>query len=770
MSTVDNCSSAGRTGKNLKGVERQLIRIGTEEGEEGREGLLRKFAPFQKITLTLVFACPPSNHSLAPHTYTPTPTYTLLKKGRPHIKRALSPTFSHFLAKSVPEILSIMIPPHHVVTLSTGSTTPTTTDYASSSTSSRASSPRSSSQIDHSIIEDDGPSPRLSEELAYSDSYDSSQEGANSVVSRRGGGGGGGSNHLLGQLQTPLTTTNHNSSSISTSTSLLNLGVSSSSVNGGWSGDEGNTTLRDSYYSTSRVSSRAASPIPGGLGLTGTTASDGLDGYLSYRASGGLRTAGARSRNVSGFSTPTTPAEEKESYDTDCTPSFSLLSLSFYSPITDLTKCCVLDYDHQTSALLHKLSGSGSGGGGGVFQQQTPDTSPTLVRNKKSEQQRKPGWWSRRAAESRRKPTLSSSSFSSTAPLLPHSRSSSKHHHYRDTSSTSSITSSSSSSSNPLLRLVHTILRQPYVPTQPLTILFSILLFLCFAATLTTFLLNVLSSDREPLPWRQFCQEQRTFPHSLADSLKPVNVFVGVFSVDAAVDRRNAIRLSYAKHSLPIDPLTNQPGQNIQLKFVLGRPREKWSKRVSLEMEMFNDIIVLDVSENMNKGKTFEFFKWANENATVPVYYTNKEGSNGEEGGGKREVGVGFRKVDYVVKADDDAFIVLSELERHLRLTPRENTYWGCKFPLPLSLSFFSFRSMGKLMRISIEWEIRFDQESIYGRRSLRTLFRFGQLPRNVSSTFKLVNRERRSKSREMDEEPSQRIFDSLDHGTMLHL
>jgi hypothetical protein len=108
---------------------------------------------------------------------------------------------------------------------------------------------------------------------------------------------------------------------------------------------------------------------------------------------------------------------------------------------------------------------------------------------------------------------------------------------------------------------------------------------------------------------------------------------------------------------------------------VLGRPREKWSKRIALEMEMFNDIVVLDVGENMNKGKTFEFFKWANENATVPVYYT----TGGEGDDGKREVGVGFKKVDYVVKADDDSFIVLSELERHLRLTPRENTYWGCK-------------------------------------------------------------------------------------------
>lgn len=129
--------------------------------------------------------------------------------------------------------------------------------------------------------------------------------------------------------------------------------------------------------------------------------------------------------------------------------------------------------------------------------------------------------------------------------------------------------------------------------------------------------------------------------------------------------------MTWAKHSKPIDPRTGRPTTDIQVKFVLGRPRKSYVKRVALEMEMYNDLIVLDTEENMNKGKTFEYFKWAADNATVPMYYRR-----GGEGG---EVGVGFKKADYVVKADEDSFIVLSELERHLRITPRERTYWGCK-------------------------------------------------------------------------------------------
>ncbi|PLW58284.1 hypothetical protein PCANC_00848 [Puccinia coronata f. sp. avenae] len=226
-------------------------------------------------------------------------------------------------------------------------------------------------------------------------------------------------------------------------------------------------------------------------------------------------------------------------------------------------------------------------------------------------------------------------------------------------------------------------------PRLPLGILLGLVVLISFAVSLTIFLIHYLDTDKEPLPWRTYCQEQREFPHELADSLDPVNVFVGVFSVDSAYERRHLIRSTYARHSRPIDPNTGQIAHNVQLKFVLGRPRIQHVRRIALEMETYNDIVVLDIQENMNRGKTYAFLNWASENATIPVYFhplhepKPKTGINGIGGVIKPDgmqtvnVGVGFKKADFIVKADDDSFIVLSELERHLRVAPRTMTYWG---------------------------------------------------------------------------------------------
>ena len=229
-------------------------------------------------------------------------------------------------------------------------------------------------------------------------------------------------------------------------------------------------------------------------------------------------------------------------------------------------------------------------------------------------------------------------------------------------------------------------LRHPLVPTTPLTLLFSLAAFALFAFSVTTFMYHILNTDKAPRPWRAYCQEQRPFPHELADSLAPVDVFVGVFSVDAAYERRHLIRSTYLRHSRPIDPYTGRPGQKVQVKFILGRPRKHHARRIALEMETYDDIVVLDVKENMNKGKTHAFFRWANENATVPIYYKPPAGKRigklGPSGSGQATtLNLGFKKADYVVKADDDSFLVLSELERHLRVAPRKGTYWGCKLP-----------------------------------------------------------------------------------------
>ncbi|PWZ01348.1 hypothetical protein BCV70DRAFT_149276, partial [Testicularia cyperi] len=249
------------------------------------------------------------------------------------------------------------------------------------------------------------------------------------------------------------------------------------------------------------------------------------------------------------------------------------------------------------------------------------------------------------------------------------------------------------------------LFRSVFGPIHPVTIVVALVLIASFVASVTKLIVYILNPDKEPLPWRTYCQQQPAFPHAYADALAPVDVFVGVFSIDSAYERRHLIRSTYAVHTVPVDPVTGTPTSNVQVKFIIGRPRKAHARRVALEMETFNDLIILDMEENMNRGKTHAFFRWAAENATVPflrpidvdpsspdaflddsaVFGAGIRG-NGyaqtrEIVGGTAEhpqrYQVSWKKADYVVKADDDAYIILEELERHLRVAPRQMTYWG---------------------------------------------------------------------------------------------
>jgi hypothetical protein len=109
------------------------------------------------------------------------------------------------------------------------------------------------------------------------------------------------------------------------------------------------------------------------------------------------------------------------------------------------------------------------------------------------------------------------------------------------------------------------------------------------------------------------------------------------------------------------------------------------------------------MEENMNSGKTHKYFTWAASHATVPEYtffVPSKESqsltmSSGVQsptsGSATRSrtlasldpaahaVYVGEKRPDYVFKTDDDALIVLGEMERRLRVAPRKLTFFGCE-------------------------------------------------------------------------------------------
>uniref|UniRef100_V5E3F9 Galactosyltransferase n=2 Tax=Kalmanozyma brasiliensis (strain GHG001) TaxID=1365824 RepID=V5E3F9_KALBG len=249
------------------------------------------------------------------------------------------------------------------------------------------------------------------------------------------------------------------------------------------------------------------------------------------------------------------------------------------------------------------------------------------------------------------------------------------------------------------------VFRTTFGPIHPITMLLALIFIASFVTTVTKLIIYILNPDKEPKMWRIYCQEQPNFPHAYADALAPVDVFVGIFSIDSAYERRHVIRSTWATHTLPVDPHTGMPTSNVQVKFIIGKPRQAHARRVALEMETFNDLVVLDMNENMNRGKTHAYFQWAAENATVPFLRAveheqqqqqpsvgdvllGERGLHGNGHGQTREVlgGVAdeaqryqvlWKKADYVVKVDDDAYVVLEELERHLRVAPRQLTYWG---------------------------------------------------------------------------------------------
>lgn len=124
----------------------------------------------------------------------------------------------------------------------------------------------------------------------------------------------------------------------------------------------------------------------------------------------------------------------------------------------------------------------------------------------------------------------------------------------------------------------------------------------------------LLNPDKDPLPWRAYCsipslvpppsgssdlptiypnvsegQLLPIFPPLDFDSLPPAGVFVGIFSVDSAIERRQLVRTTWASHPRSRNgagPDDNGLGTSRTIvRFILGLPRKNWERRVKLEME-----------------------------------------------------------------------------------------------------------------------------------------------------------------------------------------
>ncbi|KAI8985092.1 hypothetical protein BDB01DRAFT_850152 [Pilobolus umbonatus] len=116
-------------------------------------------------------------------------------------------------------------------------------------------------------------------------------------------------------------------------------------------------------------------------------------------------------------------------------------------------------------------------------------------------------------------------------------------------------------------------------------------------------------------------------------------IFIGIFTTKDGHRRRSMIRDTYLQYT----------SDNIMYKFIVGN---QLSPELEEEMNTYNDILPLEVPENMNNGKTYAYFK-----LMAQIFDENQ--------------------VDFVLKADDDAYLRLDRLEYDLGRTSRNMSYWG---------------------------------------------------------------------------------------------
>ncbi|KAH9952613.1 hypothetical protein BC827DRAFT_1148618 [Russula dissimulans] len=278
-----------------------------------------------------------------------------------------------------------------------------------------------------------------------------------------------------------------------------------------------------------------------------------------------------------------------------------------------------------------------------------------------------------------------------------------------------------------MLRVFRKIFRHPFFPKHPSTILLSLLFFTILALSITFLLIHLLNPDKEPLPWRAYCTMPETstqppplnahptflnistvesappmppFPPSNFESLAPAGIFVGVFSMDSSSERRMLIRSTWASHPRSRNGAGHGDGgagtSRTIVRFIMGQPRKSWERRIRVEMEEYKDIIILPTPENMNSGKTYTFFTWAASMAWVPPLYFDTDiplpnfsyanASSPARSLAAHDPIYAYRdraselsaaqewvRPDFVVKVDDDSFVMLAELEARLRVALHEN-------------------------------------------------------------------------------------------------
>ncbi|XP_030535615.2 beta-1,3-galactosyltransferase 6 [Rhodamnia argentea] len=158
-----------------------------------------------------------------------------------------------------------------------------------------------------------------------------------------------------------------------------------------------------------------------------------------------------------------------------------------------------------------------------------------------------------------------------------------------------------------------------------------------------------------------------------------IRILIGVLTLPDQYHKRHFLRMIYGTQS--------PAGGRVDVKFVFcNLTREEQHVLVALEIMRYDDIIIMNCTENMNNGKTYTYF------SSLPEMLKGADRPH--------------PPYHYVMKADDDTFFRLEKLVASLRPLPREDLYYGFVIPCHSMDPFVDYMSgMGYMVSWDlVEW------------------------------------------------------------------
>ncbi|KAJ1688429.1 hypothetical protein LUZ63_019819 [Rhynchospora breviuscula] len=159
-------------------------------------------------------------------------------------------------------------------------------------------------------------------------------------------------------------------------------------------------------------------------------------------------------------------------------------------------------------------------------------------------------------------------------------------------------------------------------------------------------------------------------------TVKPeFHLFIGVVTMPELYTRRHLLRTLFSLQTY------DKSIAEIDIRFIFcNLTSEDQRVFVAMEIVLHDDIIILDCKENMNEGKTYKFLY------ELAKWYSDEP-------------------YNFVMKTDDDSYIILEELIQSLRDKPRFDMYYGIKIPCDKE-DYFPYQPFMEGMGYVLSWDL----------------------------------------------------------------